>query len=61
MFEPAGYNKIQEKPHKVWTECSCGWKSRKRTPGVRMPRAVLLEPFKCPKCGKELSAHKVVR
>lgn len=52
---PATYTHF-DKNNKVWVECSCGWKTRKRQPGKR-PRLIVFQPFHCPKCGKQLSPH----
>lgn len=59
-LEPSGYNKIQAAPHRVWTQCKCGWKSPKRRPGQRVP-TVFFTPFECPKCGRVLSDFTVHR
>jgi hypothetical protein len=45
-----------DKNNKVWSECRCGWRSKKRTPGKR-PRLIVFRPFHCPKCNKEMSLH----
>ncbi len=57
---PSSYNRVQESPHRVWTECKCGWKTRKRKPG-KPPSGVVFTPFHCPKCDVVLSANTVLQ
>lgn len=56
---PGGYNRVDPDDGMiVWTECECGWKTRKHKAG-RRHRIIATQPFFCPKCGTELSSTSV--
>lgn len=55
MRVPGGYNR-HDGGSIVWSECQCGWKSRKRQAGRRAAVEVILAaPFNCPDCGAKVS------
>ena len=57
--QPGGYNRIDG--DMVYTQCQCGWKTRKRKPGQKPPKKVFVTPFHCPKCNMVLSETTVER
>lgn len=61
MLQPSGYNQI--KPgNTVRTVCPCGeYRTRWRHVTGKPPKLVLMKPFTCPQCGKELSSTQVIR
>ena len=53
------YGQAKNQRQLGWTECPCGWRTRKRRLGKR-PSLIMFQPFHCPDCGKKLSENTAI-